>query len=126
MGILAGLQADNVVVEEAGEELSGPREDAEDFRRWERAVKEEADFARPAEFSELSTQGEKVVVVDPDQVTGSQEVDEGGGVLAVDASVHLVAVVADGCLAGEGVEERPECLVREDVVEVLDFIPGKG
>ena len=77
-------------------------------------------------FLSSRPKGEKVVVVDPDQVSGPQEVGEGGGVFAVNAAVDLVAFVADGCLAGEGVEERPESLVREDVVEVLDFIPGKG
>ena len=89
-------------------------------------MKEEAVFAGPAELPEFSAQGEKVVVVDPDQVAGSQEVDEGGSVFAVNAAVDRVAFVADDCLVREGVEERPEGLVREDVVEVLDLIPGKG
>ena len=89
-------------------------------------MKEEPDPARPAELAKLAAKGEEVEVLDPDQVAGPQEVYEGGGVLSVYAAVHPVAVMANGGLVGEAVKDRPEGAVGEDVVEALNFVPGKG
>ena len=48
MEIFRGLKTYEIVVEETGKQLSGPRHDAEDFGGREGDVKEEPDLARPA------------------------------------------------------------------------------
>ena len=122
MDIFSGLKTYEVVVEEAGKQLSGPGQDAEDLGGREWTVKEEPGPARPAELAKLAAKREEVVVVDPDQVAGPQDVYEGGGVLSVYAAVHPVAVMANGGPVGEAVKDRPEGAVGEDIVEALDLV----
>ena len=67
-----------------------------------------------------------MVVVDPHQVVGLQQIYEGVGILPVYAAVHPVAIMIDDGLARKTVKERPESLIREVVAESLHFILGKG
>ena len=89
-------------------------------------MKEEPYLARPAEFAKFAAERQEMVVVDPDQIAGDQQVYESGGVLPVYGAIHGVAVVDDGGLVREAVEQRPDGAIGEDVVEALDFIRGEG
>ena len=58
MKIFRGLKTYKVVVEKAGKQLSGPRQDAEDLGGRKGHVKEESDPARPTELAKLAAKGE--------------------------------------------------------------------
>lgn len=128
-GVVVGVKADQIAVEEAGEESLTDGEDTIDLGGGEGCVEEEADADVLAGVCDLGAEhlGEQheVVIVDPDEVTVLDIVDDGLREEAVHFLVGCPSGLVEGDLAWVVVEERPQngvctCLVVSDGEHIED------
>lgn len=126
-GVIEGMEADEVGVEERAEELVSNRQGAEDFRRGERGMEEKSELYPREAFAEEGGEGEEVVVVGPDEVVlGGEDFRDpvGEDLVGGEIGEPEAAVVADAGEGGGGegeevVEHRPEVALAESMVESL-------
>ena len=118
---LLGLEGDDVRAEDPVDQMVPPRHARKELGGGERDVEEEADRAGLAGAAELGGEAGEVVVVHPEEAVRRRDLGRPLG----EALVHLAVVAppapVDDDAVGEPVEERPEGLVREAVVVVLDL-----
>lgn len=131
--VVEGVESDEIGVEEGAEEVVADGDGAEDLGGGEGGVEEEAEAGAGVPAAEIGREGEEVVVVGPD-VTA---VGVAGGVEGFRDSLGEETVggevrppesgVKEGGTAAErqqAVEERPEVVLAEAVVEFLMEIGG--
>ena len=117
-GVGVCLEADEVCAEHPIENLLSARETPEDLGTRERRVDEEADGGVWERLTEQRRDEEKVVVVDPDQVTGPVHFCHAAREGSVDGSIGRPVgvggrVLCCDILPEQVVEERPEgCRTR--------------
>jgi hypothetical protein len=119
------MEPDKVRSKEAGEDLLPPGEVAEDLERREGDVVEIPDLGIRQALPEHLREEHQVVVVDPDGVVGPGHLHHGVAELLVHPLVDLPRLRIVVCMEVEVVEERPEGVVAEPVVVVLDVIRGE-
>ncbi len=125
-GVAGDVEADHVGGEQGLHDLRAPGQDVEHVRRGEGRVVEEGDLHVRAQGAEIAGHEPEVVVMDPDH--GALGGLVGGGLgegpvdFAEDRPVHGVVIV----LVLEGMEDRPEGLLRGDVVEAAHLFRRQG
>ena len=72
--------------------MSGER--ADEVRRWQRGVQEEADAGLDALFAEQRRQRDQVVVVHPDEVVVAHHGRQSAGEASIDSLVHAIGVAS--------------------------------
>ena len=122
-GVIKGVEAEDVGVEHAAQQLLAPRERAEYLARGERGVQEHGDADLVAAPPQQRGQDHEVVVVEPDGVElGARDLDEAVRELDVGAHVRLPELggeAAGGVGRGgeDVVQQGPELLLAEALVE---------
>jgi hypothetical protein len=106
------LEADKVGSEHALEDFVASGEAAEDLRAGEGSVQEEADRCFGLSFANHLGDQEEMVVVHPDEVTGTVDLCDASGEDLVDVLVGFPRLVGGGVFGGdvlpeEVVEEGP-------------------
>lgn len=130
-GVIEGVEANQIAVEQRFEDLIADGERTVELRGREGAVEEEADAEAVESAAQERREGEEVVVVDPDVVVlGVEDLDDALGeeLVGEDVGLPLGAVEAPAVVGGEGehvVEERPERLLAEAVVEPVAEVLGE-
>ena len=131
-GVIEGVEADEIAVEQRFEDLVADGERAVELRRREGAVQEEADAEAVESAAQEGGEGEEVVVVDPDVVVlGVEDLDDALGEELVGEDVGLpvgaveAAAVVGGGVGEHVVDERPERLLAEAVVEAVAEVLGE-
>ncbi|KAG1090440.1 hypothetical protein G6F40_013130 [Rhizopus arrhizus] len=121
IGVALGLEADQVVGIQRGEQPQVIGHGLQQVGRGHRDVQEEADAAADAAFAQQRTERDQVVVVDPDDVVLAQQRGELVGEQRVDLVVGLAGatVVVDQVQAE--VQQRPQRAVGEAVVVTVNF-----
>ena len=130
-GVIEGVESNQIAVEQRFEDLVADGQAAVELRGRERAVQEESDAEAVESAAEERGEREEVVVVDPDVVVvGVEDLDDAlrEELVGEDVGLPVGAVEAAAVLGGEGehvVEERPEGLLAESVVEALAEVLGE-
>ena len=117
--VVADLEADVVGAEHAAEQLLACRQEPVDLRGRERRVQEEADREPRLARAQHRGHEHEVEVVDPDPRVGLAVSEDRVGEALVDVDVALPCLGRDAQPVREVVEERPERVVADAVVEVL-------
>ena len=112
-----GLEGHEVRAQEAAQHLVAPGQDAQQLRGREGDVQEEPDARLGGDVAEHARQQHQVVVVDPHRVPGLQVLEDRVAEAPVRGHVGRpqLGVVVEA--RREGMEERPEGLVRVALVE---------
>ncbi|MNU89778.1 hypothetical protein D3C71_796280 [compost metagenome] len=120
IGIALGLEADQIVGIQAGEQAQVVRHGLQQVGRGHRHVQEEADPAADATLAQQRGQRDQVVIVDPDDVVFAQQRGQLFGEQRVDPAVGFAggAVVVHQVQAE--VQQRPQGAVGEAVVVAVD------
>jgi len=130
-GIIEGVEPNQIAVEQRFEDLIADGERTIELRRRERAVQEEADAEAVESAAQERREGEEVVIVDPDVVVlGVEDLDDALGeeLVGEDVGLPVGAVEAAAVVGGVGehvVDERPERLLAEAVVEAVAEVLGE-
>lgn len=111
-GIVIGVEADQVTMQNAQEKLIANGENAIDLATRERSVQEEPDLDVLLAVTDLLTQHlreqHKMVVVDPNQISILDFLGDGFGEQSVGFLVSLPSRLIEGNFTGVVVEQRPE------------------
>jgi len=100
-GVIEGVEANQIAVEQRFEDLVADGERAVELRRREGAVQEEPDAEAVESAAQEGGEGEEVVVVDPDVVVlGVEDLDDALGEELVGEDVGLPVGAASGTRRG--------------------------
>ena len=88
-------------------------------------MQEKADLALPSHPTQFRTQGNQMIVLDPNGVAASEEGVEALSKSAIDASIPAIRVMTKLNEIGEGMQKRPEGAVGEDGIKKIDLIGSK-
>ncbi len=116
------MKADEVSAEETGEDLLSPGQVPEYLVRREGDVVEIADLCIGQALPEHLGQEHQVIVVNPDDVAGLDHFHHGVAELLVHPLINVPCLRVVVHEVVEVVEERPEGVVAESVVVVLDVV----
>ena len=109
--VRVGLEAEQVGSEQAAEQLLAPAQDAEDRRRRERDVPEDAEPGADAGGAQEPGHEAEVEVVDPDEVAGRHAGLHDRREALVGRPVGGPVALLDAAAAREHVAQRPQHLV---------------
>ncbi len=107
---------------QTGGDLGAPRQTHEQLHRRERDVEEEADDEVGSLVAQHLGHELQVVVVDPHDRPVWCDLGEGVGEALVDALVGVPVLAVVGRVAQGVVVQRPQCVVGEPLVVVLDLV----
>jgi hypothetical protein len=122
LAVARRLESDQVELQERAQELGPPRELHVDVERREGDVQEERGPRLQAQRAQLLGHDEQVVVVNPDEVVVAGRLGGHLRVLAVDRLVDRPVGGIEVSARLEVVEQRPQDLVREAVVELVALL----
>lgn len=129
--VIEGVETDKIAVEQRLEDLVADGEAAVELRGREGAVQEEPDAEAVEPAAQERGEREEVVVVDPDVVVlRVEDLDDAlrEELVGEDVLLPVGAVEAAAMVGGEGehvVEERPEGLLAESMVEAVGEVLGE-
>ncbi len=115
------MEADVVALQQAAEDFAPPRHHVEHVCRREIGVVEEGDLQIRPQFAQDRRHHPQVVVVQPDGGAGRGFGGGGFGEAAVHVQIGVPVVLAETRALPEGVQHRPEGLLREALVERIDL-----
>src|SRR5206468_12707984 len=115
------VEPHDIVVEQCLERSARVGQDLPEIERGKGCMKEEADPASPAPPAQLLSEQEQMIVVDPDGVAVAQEREEGGREARLDLAVADFLAKPDPRLLLEAMEQRPQGLITEAEVVVLEL-----
>jgi hypothetical protein len=120
--VAVGLECQEVGAEHSAQELLAPRADPEHARGREGDVPEHADTYRQSERAEGGRHEAQVEVVHPHEVARPRLVGDERRVVLVRVLISEPELAIESAALGEDVAERPQDLIREAAVEVLELL----
>jgi hypothetical protein len=90
--ILLGVKAQEIVNEHVLKEFSSPRVGGQDIHRWKRCVKKEPNIFCPPQGTELSSERNQMIVMDPNEIAFTQKRDKTGGKVLIDLLIGPVFI----------------------------------
>ena len=124
--VARNVKAHQIAGQQAVDDLVAPRQDVEDIRRRKRRVMEEGDAHIGTHLAHERRHQPQVVVVHPDHGPGRGFLAGRFGEQAVDFAEGGPVAIFSGVQRGETVENRPQRLLRGDMVELADLFAGQG
>lgn len=125
VAIFFRLEPDEIGAQKAFQQSFSGGQTAEDFRRWERCVHEEANLGVGESLSEHGGQEQKVVVVDPDPVPWLPSLRQSVGKRFIDLDVlsprMVIVFLVPRLLLHLVVKSRPENGSTEVGIVTLEF-----
>ena len=123
--VVRGLEADDVIGAQGAGEPVVFRDGAEDLRRREGDVQEEARRTAPAGMAQGLAHQEEVVVVDPYRVGGFEPGGDEVGQALVDGGIGLERLAVERSQVESVVKDRPDHPVGVVEIEALMLVMGE-
>ena len=123
--VVIGMETHKIGAHKPVDDVSTPGKQAKHLGRGKRDMQEEADGRIGHPLSEHSRKKHQVVIMYPDNVILTRDLGHLVAEDPVDAHVGIPEVVAVYGVEGKVMEERPDRLVGEAEVEVVDIILGE-
>ena len=117
------METDQVGPDDPLQQLAPPGQQPEELVRWEGNVQKEANLRVGQLLADHAGQQHQLIVVDPDAVVWFDYLEQGVAEAPVDPHVGLPEILVVYRVVGEIVEQRPDGVVREAVVVVLQVVP---
>ncbi len=124
-GVARHVKAHQIAIEQRGQNLIAPGQDVEHIGRRKRRVVEKGDLHIRAHLPHEARHQPQVVVVHPDHRPRRGLGAGGLRKQAVDLAEHTPLAVLGGVERGKAVENGPQRLFRDDVIELADLLGGQ-